>query len=263
MIFVVHFRADRRKATVVSIPRDTLVTPPKCNSKVTYPQIPSASRRPVNEALGVGGPLCAVRSIEALSGLRMDHFIQVDFTGFRKVVDALGGIEVTTNQPIHDLKGSHLNLDAGKHHLNGEQALGFVRTRKSVGDGSDLGRIQLQQEFIRQTLRKIHDLHVLTDPFKIIQVANITMQAITADSGLASLSQLLSLAKDAANIDQKNIRTVTLPVAPDRKDVNRVTPVDAARRMWQALKSDTDIPPDVMAIIASQTVRNPVVSSPD
>ena len=120
-----------------------------------------------NTAYEVGGPACAVKTVEQMSGIRMDHYVEVDFTGFKKLIDALGGVPVTTNKPIKDDK-SHLDLQAGKHTLNGEQALGLVRTRHGVvGDGSDLGRIQLQQAFIKALIGQVKSVGVFSNPAKL------------------------------------------------------------------------------------------------
>ncbi|NEB65627.1 LytR family transcriptional regulator, partial [Streptomyces fulvissimus] len=94
-----------------------------------------------------GGPACAVKTVEQMSGIRMDHYLEVDFSGFQEIIDRLGGVEITTGKAIDDDK-SGLHLDRGTHTLDGEQSLGLVRTRHGVGDGSDLGRIQLQQTFL-------------------------------------------------------------------------------------------------------------------
>jgi LCP family protein required for cell wall assembly len=119
---VVHIDAGRTGATVVSIPRDTLVTRPSC-------PLPSGGSTAVaygamfNTAYSVGGPVCAVKTVESMTNVRMDHFIEVDFSGFAKLVDALGGVTVTTEEDIDD-EDSHLHLAAGTHHLDGTQAPG-------------------------------------------------------------------------------------------------------------------------------------------
>jgi anionic cell wall polymer biosynthesis LytR-Cps2A-Psr (LCP) family protein len=107
----------------------------------------------------VGGPACTVKTVEKMSGVRMDHYLEVDFKGFQKFVDELGGVDITTHRAIKDA-GSHLSLSAGKHTLKGEQALALVRTRHGVGDGSDLGRIQLQQTFIKALIHRAESIDV-------------------------------------------------------------------------------------------------------
>lgn len=137
---VVHLDAGRTAATVVSIPRDTLVERPSC-------PLPSggttraASGAMFNTAYELGGPVCAVKTVESLTGVRMDHYVEVDFSGFADLVDALGGVTVTTDVDIDDDK-SHLHLDAGTHHLDGTEALGLARTRYGLAGGSDLARIR-------------------------------------------------------------------------------------------------------------------------
>lgn len=141
---VVHVNKAHDKASVVSIPRDTIVERPACVRDDGGGTAP-AQRAMFNSAYETGGPACTVKTVEKMSGVRMDHFAEVDFAGFKKLIDDLGGVEVTTKKPIRD-PDSRLDLEAGHHKLSGEQSLGLVRTRHGVGDGSDLGRIQLQQD---------------------------------------------------------------------------------------------------------------------
>ena len=136
---VVHIAKDHKHASVVSIPRDTLVDRPEC-TKADGRTVPAASRAMFNSAFEVGGAACAVKTAESVTGLRMNHFVEIDFAGFAGFVDAIGGVTVTTAIPIDD-KQSGLELAAGTDHLSGDRALAFVRTRHGVGDGSDLGRI--------------------------------------------------------------------------------------------------------------------------
>ena len=116
-----------------------------------------------NSAYSTGGAACAVKTVESITGIRMDHYLEVDFSGFEKLIDELGGVKVTTTKAIDDTE-SHLNLKAGTHTLNGEQALGLVRTRHGVGDGSDLGRIQLQQAFIKALINQVKSVGVFDEP---------------------------------------------------------------------------------------------------
>ena len=111
-----------------------------------------------------------------MSGIRMDHYIEVDFTGFKKLIDELGGVEITTTKAIDDSK-SHLDLEPGTHTLDGEQSLGLVRTRKSVGDGSDLGRIQLQQAFMKALMDQVKSVGVFTNPKKLFDLADTATKA--------------------------------------------------------------------------------------
>ncbi|MEE1815199.1 LCP family protein [Streptomyces sp. SP18ES09] len=238
---VVHVYEGHKKASVVSIPRDTLVDRPSCtDGKGTA--VPGERRAMFNTAYEVGGPACAVKTVESMSGIRMDHYIEVDFTGFKKLIDKLGGVEITTTQPIKDAK-SHLDLAPGTHTLNGEQSLGLVRTRKSVGDGSDLGRIQLQQAFMKAFIEQVKDVGVLTNPAKLLGLADAATKAVKPDSELDSVQELMGFAKGLSGIGAQNVHMVTLPVEYDPRDPNRVVPLEVqSRQVWKALKGDLPIP---------------------
>ncbi|MFJ9432181.1 LCP family protein [Streptomyces sp. NPDC101490] len=238
---VVHVYEGHKKASVVSIPRDTLVDRPACTDD-RGAAVPAEHRAMFNTAYEVGGPACAVKTVEALSGIRMDHYVEVDFTGFRKLIDELGGVEITTTRPIKDTK-SHLDLAPGTHTLDGEQSLGLVRTRKSVGDGSDLGRIQLQQAFMKAFIEQVRSVGVFTSPKKLLDLADTATKAITPDSELDSVQELVAFAKGLSGISAGNVHMVTLPVEYDPRDPNRVVPLEAqSRQVWTALRKDLPIP---------------------
>ncbi len=198
---VVHLDAGRTAATVVSIPRDTLVDRPSCpldDGESTRP----ASGVMFNTAYEVGGPVCAVKTVETLTGVRMDHYLEIDFAGFARLVDALGGVTVTTRQDIDDDR-SHLTLDAGTHHLDGTQALALARTRYDVGDGSDLGRIALQQGLVKALVRQITELDLLTGPTVLYEVADAATAGLTTDTGLDSSRRTDPLRPQPAGPDRR------------------------------------------------------------
>ncbi|MBC9725717.1 LCP family protein [Streptomyces sp. TRM68367] len=231
---VVHVEPGRERATVVSIPRDTLVTRPSCprpsggSTRVAYNAM-------FNNAYAVGGPVCAVKTVETLTGLRMDHYMEIDFSGFAKLVDALGGVTVSTAQDIDDDK-SHLRLEAGTHHLNGTQALGLARTRYGIGGGSDLARIGLQQQLVKALLTQISATDLLTDPARLYRVADAVTGSLTTDTGLDSLPEL-SLGQSLRGLSAEAVRTVTMPVAQAPWDRNRVVVREGeARELWESLR---------------------------
>lgn len=239
---VVHVYEGHKKASVVSIPRDTLIPRPAC--VVDGRTTPPAERAMFNTAYEVGGPACAVKTVESMSGIRMDHFIEVDFTGFKHLIDALGGVEITTSKSIHD-KDSHLDLGPGRHTLDGERALGLVRTRHGVpgGDGSDLGRIQLQQTFVKALMNQVENIGVLSDPTRLYDIADTATKAVTTDTELDSVNELTGLAKSLGGIDSRNMDMVTLPVGADPLDPDRVVPLTRqSERVWDALRQDREIP---------------------
>ncbi|WEH39670.1 LCP family protein [Streptomyces sp. AM 2-1-1] len=247
---VVHVNRGHRAADIVSVPRDTLVDRPACTDPDTGRVTPAATDAMFNSAYQAGGPACAVKTVEAMSGIRMDHYVEVDFTGFKKLVDQLGGVGITTDEVIDD-PSSHLRLAPGTHTLDGEQALGLVRTRKSVGDGSDLGRIQLQQAFVKALMEQVKSVGVLTSPAKLFGIANAATKALTTDTDLASVTKLTGFANGLKGLAAKNVDMVTLPVQYDPADPNRVIPLEKdAQAVWKALRADTAIPASATAASA-------------
>ncbi|MEU9911930.1 LCP family protein [Streptomyces sp. NPDC051001] len=232
---VVHIDAGRTEATVVSIPRDTLVTRPSCplddggSTAAAYSAM-------FNSAYSVGGPVCAVKTVESITDVRMDHYIEIDFSGFAKLVNALGGVTVTTDQDIDD-SSSHLTLTAGTHHLDGKQALALARTRHGIGDGSDLGRIGLQQKLVKALLEQISSTDLLTSPTKLYEVADAVTGSLTTDTGLDSLSELMSLGQSLKGLSADRVRTVTMPVVRAPSDANRVVADEPeASELWKSLR---------------------------
>ncbi|MDG9711443.1 LCP family protein [Streptomyces sp. DH10] len=238
---IVHVYKGHKKASVVSIPRDTLIDRPECTD-TKGDEHPAANSVMFNSAYSTGGAACAVKTVESVTDLRMDHYLEVDFAGFQRLIDDLGGVEVTTTKSIDD-PDSHLKLKAGTHRLDGEQALGLVRTRHGVGDGSDLGRIQLQQAFIKALVNQIKDVGVFTNPKKLLDLAETATKTVTTDSDLGSVNKLASFASGLQGITPSNMHMVTMPVAYDPADPNRVLLQEKkADQIWKALENDKPIP---------------------
>ncbi|GAA2401043.1 LCP family protein [Streptomyces coeruleofuscus] len=238
---IVHVYKGHKKASVVSIPRDTLIDRPECTD-TKGDEHPAANGVMFNSAYSTGGAACAVKTVESVTDLRMDHYLEVDFAGFQKLIDDLGGVDVTTTKSIDD-PDSHLKLKAGTHRLDGEQALGLVRTRHGVGDGSDLGRIQLQQAFIKALVNQIKDVGVFTNPKKLLDLAETATKTVTTDSDLGSVNKLASFAGGLKGITPSNMHMVTMPVAYDPADPNRVLlQKKKADQIWKALENDRPIP---------------------
>ncbi|MFF1274633.1 LCP family protein [Streptomyces marokkonensis] len=238
---IVHVHEGHKKASVVSLPRDTLIDRPACKDTEGGTH-PAANGVMFNSAYSTGGAACAVKTVESITDLRMDHYLEIDFTGFQKLIDELGGVEVTTTEDIED-PDSHLDLPAGTHRLDGEQALGLVRTRHGVGDGSDLGRIQLQQAFVRALVRQVKEVGVFTSPKKLYGLADSATKAVTTDSGLGSVNSLMSFASGLKGIGPGNMHMITMPVQYDPANGNRVLPLkDKSRLVWDALRNDEPIP---------------------
>ncbi|MEQ4720813.1 LCP family protein [Nonomuraea sp. B19D2] len=204
-ILIVHVPADRGKATAVSVPRDSMVEIPACGSS-------PARRDMINSAYNTGGADCLKRTLESLTGLRIQHSVEVDFTGFKGMVDALGGVEVMLPAPVDDNK-SKLKLPAGKSMLNGEAALGYVRLRH-YGDGSDVQRIKRQQGLVLAMLKKARS--GLSSPDRLKSFLGEVRKSVKTDLSLESMYEL------ATELSRTKLSFVTVPWMPDPEDKNRV-----------------------------------------
>ncbi|MEU7551589.1 LCP family protein [Streptomyces sp. NPDC044571] len=238
---LVHIPEGRARATAVSIPRDTLINRPECKDGEGNTVKP-ANRVMFNSVYSLAGPACVVKTVEEMSGIRVDHFVEVDFAGFKGLVDALGGVTVTLDKPMSGAKGG-LKLDAGTHRLNGTDSLKFVRTRYGYGDGSDLGRIGLQQQFMMAMLSEIKRQDALGNPARLYKLADAGTKSLTTDSDLGSLTALADFAQSMKGVDPDTMETIMLPVAYDKVDPNRVVVAQPqAGLLWEALRTDQKIP---------------------
>ncbi|MFG2224560.1 LCP family protein [Streptomyces sp. NPDC048644] len=231
-LMVLHVSADRKWATALSFPRDSWVQIPACQRGSGSRSTPHHFK--INEAFSIGGDsgdigkaaACTIKTVEKNTGLRIDHFTSVDFQGFKGMVNALGGIEVCPKQAIHDKK-AHLDLDAGCQNVKDEKALGYVRTRYSVGDGSDLGRIGRQQEFMKAIAAKAQSK--LTSPGDLYGFLDSATKSITTDRDLEGLKPLYDLAATVKDIPTDRLTFLTVPNYPREADV----PTDRANVIWQ------------------------------
>jgi LCP family protein required for cell wall assembly len=219
-IMIVHVPADRGKATAVSVPRDSMVKMPACASS------PGRTNM-INTAYNEGGAACLKTALEKLTGLRIQHTVEVDFSGFKGMIDALGGVEVTLPEAVDDKKAK-LKLPAGKSRLTGEQALGYVRLRY-IGDGSDLSRIKRQQKLVLAMLKKAKSL--IADPAKLESFLGAMHGSVKTDLTLESMYEL------ATGLSQTKMSFVAVPNEPAPQDPNRlVWKEPAAGRLFESLK---------------------------
>jgi len=167
------------------------------------------SKKKINSAFNWGGAPLLIQTFEEMSGLRIDHYVEINFVGFVRMVDALGGVEICTKRDIDDPK-SHLVLPAGRHILDGVDSLKYVRTRQFDGLG-DLGRMKRQQEFAGAMLRKATSAGVLLNPVKMVDFISSALDSVVTDEGL-SQGDLLTLGKQLRNLSASNVRTLTIPL---------------------------------------------------
>ena len=246
-MLLVHISKARDKAVLVSIPRDSFALIPQHLNK-SGKTIPATYSK-INSAFNWGGAPLLIQTIEEMTELKIDHYIEVNFAGFAKVVDSLGGIEVCTKKDIDDPK-SHLVLPAGVHTLNGIDALKYVRTREFDGLG-DIGRMQRQQAFMSSVFKKATSAGVLLNPVTMTNFINSSLSAVTTDEGLKN-SDLITLAKQLKSLATSNIRTLTVPLSNLNYYSNGVTasvlwdPV-LAPELWDRLREDRAVIDEVTA----------------
>ncbi|MER8002426.1 LCP family protein [Streptomyces sp. NPDC095613] len=230
-LMLVHLSGSGEWATVVSFPRDSWVRIPACARGDGTTSTPHDFK--INAAFAIGGATgdtakaaaCAIRTVERNAGVRVDHFVIVDFRGFTGMVNALDGVEVCPRRPIHDRK-ARLDLPAGCRTVRDREALGYVRARYSMGDGTDLGRIGRQQEFVRAVLAKAGSR--LYDPESLYRFLDSATRSLTTDPGLAGLKPLYELASEVRDVPADRIAFLTVPNHPRARDV----PGDTANVVW-------------------------------
>ncbi|MGL5819796.1 MAG: LCP family protein [Phycicoccus sp.] len=234
---VAHVSADRTHVTVVSIPRDSMVPmAPGCDKDVPREQW---TEQQFNSAFTRGGPACVINTVEGNTGLFIDHFAVVDFTGFRDMVDALGGVPVCTSTPIDDPKAK-LRLSAGRHVLDGAQALGWVRSRYSTKSGSDLERIERQQAFLSSVVQEATRSSLLARPDKLLGFLDAATGSLTTDEEFG-VGTMRDLGASLGRIGVDDVAFVTVPVEVHPEDPNRVQWSEGARELWQTLRSDQPV----------------------
>ncbi|WP_157406336.1 LCP family protein [Actinomadura chibensis] len=253
---LLHISPGGESAIGISFPRDSMVQMPPCEKK-NGAKIP-AQFGMINAAFSNGGPACTWRTIESLTKIHIDHYVEVDFAGFKRVVDALGGVEICVPRRIDDPK-AELHLKAGRQVVRGEQALGYVRTRYVLGDGSDLDRIKRQQAFMASVVQKATDKGMLTDPGRTYGFLSAATKSIKADDRL-TLSVMQKLAAGLRGMSAGKVRFVTVPVQPFPQDKNRVQfDMAQAEPLFRAVREDNRLPePAAPAPVVAQNGVRPV-----
>ncbi|MFB4301432.1 LCP family protein [Actinomadura sp. NTSP31] len=252
---LLHISPGGAGAIGISFPRDSMVNVPSCKRKngTTIP----AYLGMLNSAFSNAGPSCTWRTIEAVTKIHIDHFVEVDFSGFKQVVDALGGVDICVDKPVNDPK-AELHLKAGKQTVHGDQALGYVRTRYVLGDGSDLDRIKRQQAFMASVVKKATDKGMLTDPGRTYNFLSAVTKSIHADDEL-TLSVMQKLASGLRGMSAGKVRFVTVPTMAYPKDKNRVQfNQQLAEPLFQAVREDNTPPEPAPAPVPAQQKVQPV-----
>jgi LCP family protein required for cell wall assembly len=194
-LMVVHVTADHRSVQVIALPRDSWVN------------IPGHGMSKINAAFGLGGPKLMVSTVEANTGLTINDFIEVNFLGFVKIIDALGGVDICLPYAVDD-SYSGLHLAAGMHHVSGITALEFARDRHSFA-ASDLARIKDQQQLMSSLFKEAISSGTVTDPLKLTSFLSAAAAAVKVDQGL----NVIKLADELRGISMHDVTFTTVPIA--------------------------------------------------
>ncbi len=263
---LLHVSKDRTNATALSIPRDLVVDVPDCQTiqpDGSEKVIPGSRQVRFNESLGQEGrdPGCTMRTVKEVTGITPDHFVMVDFNAVKTLTTAVGGVNVCLAHAVND-KDSHLKLPAGPSKVEGEQALAFVRTRHSWGNAGDLDRIKVQQQFMASLMRKMTSGDTLTNPSKLLDLAEAATKALTVDKGIGKVSTLKDVALEMKKVPPKNISFVTVPVldnpADGRFHKTVIVNPNAAPPVFDAIENDvsfTDVKKKEKAAKDAQAAR--------
>ncbi|MHA6761073.1 LCP family protein [Streptacidiphilus sp. PAMC 29251] len=235
---VVHISADRSNATVMSIPRDLETELPACTDQKTGAHR-NAGTGMINSVLTYG-PGCSVAAVHQLTGIPIDHFAMIDFSGVVNMSDAVGGVTVCVNNNVYD-PYSHLKLKKGTHTLKGLAALEFVRTRHGFGNGGDLGRADAQHIFLTQTINAMKSSKTFTNPGRMLSLATAATKALTVDSGLKSITSLLGLADDLNKVPTDRMTFTTMQTGADPADANRLVIATGAQTLFNTISNDQSL----------------------
>ncbi|WP_159610783.1 LCP family protein [Glutamicibacter sp. JC586] len=237
---LVHIAAENKRIDAVQIPRDTLVDMPACED--TGSGTFAGGVAMMNSALNYG-PACSVSAVESLTGVHLDHFVEVNFEGFMSIVDALGGVNVCLPAAMKDSK-ANLDLPAGQQTVNGTDALALARTRHAVGDGSDIARLSHQQMVMSAIVQQATSKETLARPDRLYSFLDAATKSLTVDTGLSSLGNLTALAARVQAVPSDEITFMTMPWQPAPQNKNRVVPSADAATLFAGLREDTPVVSD-------------------
>ncbi|MEU2302947.1 LCP family protein [Streptomyces antibioticus] len=239
---LLHVSADRTNMSVVSMPRDTLLSIPKCTDPESGKVYGASDRAMTNESLGRGGPGCTVATWEKLTDIHIDHFMMIDFAGVVSMADAIGGVPVCVDANVHSHtstgKGSGLKLEEGTTAVKGEQALQWLRTRYGFEDDTDLARAKAQHMYMNSMVRQLRSEAKLTKPNSLRKLAEAATKAITVDDGLGSITKMYDLATELQKVPTERITMTTMPNRYDTYDTGRVVPTEDAEKLFRLVRED-------------------------
>ncbi|TSD96567.1 LytR family transcriptional regulator [Skermania sp. ID1734] len=246
-VMLVTIPANRQRVVAVSFPRDLDVHRPSCQGwnsdtgEYTDETFAPADGDKLNATYALGGPKCLVKVIQKISGLRVGHFIGMDFSGFEGMVNEVGGVEVCYPTPlVDDVLGTVLPK-AGRQRITGKTALNYVRARHVASEGNgDYGRIKRQQRFLSSLLRSALSSKVLFDPGKL----NGFINAFTRDTFVEKVTtrDLMMLGRSLQNVDAGAVTFLTVPTAGTNEWGNEIPRPDDIDAIFAAIINDDPLP---------------------
>lgn len=240
-VLVLHLSPDLRRAMVLSIPRDSVVPVLSCAAADgSGGQVGQPGRiEQINATFALGGPACLWKTIEQTTHIRIDHFMELNFTGFEHVVNDLGGVNICLPYAIRDAR-SKLHLSSGLHHVWGATALAYWRVRY-IGVGSDLERISRDQFLMASVVQEVKRANLFGSPEKVFKIVSDLAASLTTDSGLTQ-ANLIWLAHDLQSMKLSAVRFVQVPVIPYPKNQNWVEWAPQASDLFSAIAHDRKLP---------------------
>lgn len=232
---LLHVSADRQEAYGISLPRDALVTRPDCETPDGT--VPGGRLEMFNTAFKLGGPQCTVQMVEALTGIYIDHYLVLDFNGFKDMVEAVDGVEVCIPEDVVDPEHD-IYFDAGVQTLTGQQALNYVRERTVLSATGDIGRMKRQQAFIASMVNKVVSAGTLSRPTRVYDFLDAATSSIVVDEDLDSVGRLVDLSLQFRDTGLSDINFLTVPIAAYEPDPNRLVWTNRADRLWKRVRAD-------------------------
>ncbi len=262
---LLHIAPGHTRADIISFPRDSMVPVLACSNDGQGHTGQSAQPGEVerlNATFSAGGAPCLWKTLEQETGIRIQHFVEVNFSGFQSIVNDVGGVPVCLPFAI-DNPQSRLHLSAGKHVVNGAQALAFVRLRENIGEGSDTQRIQRQQYFLAAVMQKLKATNLLAQPSRIFSVVRDAAKSLTTDSGL-DVPTMLRIADSMKSLSSSSVQLVTVPVVPYVGDPTAELSWEQpqADRMFRAIEADRSLPANGKAAAKGKTHGQAATAAP-
>jgi LCP family protein required for cell wall assembly len=240
-VMLLHISPGRRRVTVLSFPRDSVVPVISCPAEAgtTGQQAAPGQIEQINSTFAYGGPGCLWATVEQTTHIHIDHFIELSFTGFEKVINDIGGVNVCLPFAINDPK-SQLRLSSGSHHVMGPEALAFWRARY-IGEGSDLQRIRRDQYLMASIVQSVTHSNLLSSPTRVYSVMTDAARAMTTDTSL-DMGTMIKVVRSLKGLSSRSVQFVQAPTVAYPLNINWVQWAPQASSLFDAIAHDKKLP---------------------